>query len=130
MKLFRSKKRKTFVQWFIAIFTIIFVTAAGTISGIKSVYAATVNGTLNNVSSYLSCTYTYDNTNNSSTCSYSNGTITMVAKTYVKSGCTSTSYESKTITLNIQNSSSNKGILTFDYTISGAGSVTLNGTTK
>ena len=120
----KTKKRKSFIQWLLAIFAMVFLGVVGAINGIGFVFAA--SGTLNTGISGLSASYSGDGT-----FSISSGTITGSVTTTSSTSCGSTTYTAKTGTLTFTNSGSNDAILSFSlsYSLNG-GSATVNGDTS
>lgn len=111
-----KKKRKSFIQWLLAIFALMFLSVVTVMSGISTAYAANINGL-----SVNGLTASYDN----GTWSGSGTTISGSVKTSSSSGCTGTTYTATTGTLTLTNNSGEERTLSF------SGSVTLNsGTCK
>ena len=108
-----KKKRKSFIQWLLAIFALMFLSVVTVMSGISTAYAANINGL-----SVNGLTASYDN----GTWSGSGTTISGSVKTSSSSGCTGTTYTATTGTLTLTNNSGEERTLSF------SGSVTLNRT--
>lgn len=111
-----KKKRRSFITWFIAVITTLFLGGFVMLNTIDMVYAANISGL-----SVSGLTASYDN----GTWSGSGTTINGSVKTSSSSGCSGTTYTATTGTLTLTNSSGEERTLSF------SGSVTLNsGTCK
>ena len=115
----KTKKRKSFIQWLLAIFAMVFLGVVGAINGIGLVFAASVTTGVTGLSA---------DSSGSATWSYSSGTITGSVAAKATTSCGSTSYSSQSGTLTFTNSSGSKGQLSFNYTLGlNEGSATVDG---
>ena len=115
----KNKRHKSFVQWFLALFAIVFLGCVAAINGIGYVFAASVNTGVTGLSAESSGKATWTTSNG-----IISGSVTAKATT----SCGSTSYSSQNGTLTLTNSSGNVGQLSFDYAISlNGGSTTIDG---
>ena len=115
----KNKKRKSFIQWLLAIFAIVFLGVVGAINGIGLVFAAT---TLETSISGLSASY--DN----GTWSINDKVITGSVSTTSSTSCGSTSYSASTGTLTLTNTATISATLKYTASVSsGGGSVSPSG---
>ena len=116
----KNKKQKSFFQWFLAFFALLFVGVIASIGMISTVYAASISG------------FSVDGL----TASYENGTWTatstngMTGSATGSAGGTCTSASSTTSTLTLKNTSGKTELLSFAYakpTLGSGGSVKIDG---
>ena len=118
----KNKKRKSFIQWFLALFAVVFLGTVAAFNFVINVYAANLSNVT--VVTGLSATSTGD-----ANWTRSGTTITGSATTTSSESCTgSVTYTSKTGTLTLTNTSGNNAIVSFSlsYALEG-GTATVNG---
>lgn len=116
----KNKKRKSFIQWLLAIFALVFIGVVASINGIQIVFGATVTGlTVSGLTAE----------NSGGTWTGSGTTLTGSVEASVSSGCSGDSYSAQTSTLTLKNTKSTTAVLSFSYslTLSG-GSAKVDGT--
>lgn len=116
----KNKKRKSFIQWFLALFALVFVGTVAITNTIVNAYAATVSGI-----TVSGLTATYDNGTWTSSGTNLSGSATGDA------GGTCSSASATTSTLTLKNGTGSTAQLSFDYakpTLGSGGSVTIDGT--